>query len=180
MFITVTEFDLNIVLWIQENLRSDFLTLIFSHITSIGSVLLALMAACLILKGNDYQRFIGIVSVLSACIEVSIVNGFLKNIIARQRPFIVSDEVVPLVTILSEYSFPSGHTALAFAIALVFYRLLPKKYGIVTILIAVLVGFSRVYLGVHYPSDVFGGFLIAFITSRLAECIVVKFRGSLS
>ena len=139
MFAFITDIDLNILFWIQNNLRCDFLTMFFTHITSLGSALLVLMAAVLIFKGNRYEKFVGIASIVSAVIEVIIVNGFLKNIIARPRPFVISGEVIPLVNILSEYSFPSGHTALAFAMAIVFYRLLPKKYGVIAIFVATFV-----------------------------------------
>lgn len=175
MFFTINNIDLNILLWVQNNLRYDLLTAFFTHITSIGSILLALIAAWLILKGSRYEKFVGITSLVSAIIEVAIVNGFLKNLIARPRPLVEYGEVVPIVNILSEYSFPSGHTALAFAMAFVFYRLMPKSYGVIAIMIAAFVGISRVYLGVHYLSDVIGGIVVAYVASRIAEVVVEKF-----
>ena len=174
MFEFIATIDLNILLWVQENLRFDLVTALLEPATEVGSIVLALMAVYLMIKGQQCEKIIGITAFVSAGVEVVMVNGFLKNIIARQRPFVVSDEVMPLVNILSEFSFPSGHTALAFAMAFVLYRFLPKKYGVVAILIAMMVGFSRVYLGVHYPSDVFGGIVIAYAASKMAKVVVQR------
>ena len=170
------KFDLNILLYVQENFRTETLTFWMRQITSLGSILLALIAIYLIFKGNRREKLFGIVTVVSVLIEVAIVNGLLKNIIARPRPYDVSTELLPAIEVLSDYSFPSGHTALAFALAFVFYRYLPKKYGVLAIIIASLVGASRVHLGVHYLSDVIGGIIFAYVSVRLAEYFVTKYH----
>jgi undecaprenyl-diphosphatase len=178
MWDSFTKFDLNILLYVQEHFRTETLTFLMQQITSLGSIFLALVALWLILKGSNKERLFGIIMVVSVLIEVAIVNGFLKNFIARPRPFNVSDEILPAVDILSDYSFPSGHTALAFAMAFVFYRYLPKKYGIPAIIIASFVGLSRVQLGVHYLSDVIGGIIFAYISTRIAEYLVYKYHSN--
>lgn len=167
--------DLSILLWVQDNFRTEFLTLLMRHITSIGSIMLAILAGWFIVKGSSKERFVGITAFVSVVVEVVIVNGVLKKLLARPRPFVVTDEIVPLVNILSEFSFPSGHTALSFAMAFVFYWFLPQKYGIPAIVIATLVGVSRIYLGVHYSSDVVGGVMVAYAASQIAGFIVPKF-----
>ena len=169
------KFDLNILLYVQENFRTETLTFWMRHITNLGSVLLAIIAIWLIIKGSRKERLFGVITVASVLIEVAIVNGFLKNFIARPRPYDVSTELLPAIEVLSDYSFPSGHTALAFALAFVFYRYLPKKYGVSAIVIASLVGLSRVHLGVHYLSDVIGGIIFAYISVRIAEHLIQKY-----
>ena len=72
----------------------------------------------------------------------------------------------------TEGSFPSGHTTASFAVALVMLRMLPKKFGIPAVVLAALVAFSRLYLGVHYPTDVLAGFVIALVGSTLSVWIV--------
>lgn len=168
--------DLNILLYVQEHFRTETLTFWMRQITSLGSIFLALVAIYLIIRGTRKEKLFGIVMVVSVLIEVAIVNGFLKNVIARPRPYDVSTELLPAIEVLSDYSFPSGHTALAFALAFVFYRYLPKKYGIPAIIIASFVGISRVHLGVHYLSDVIGGVIFAYISTRIAEYVVNKYH----
>ena len=148
------------------------LLFLMQRITSLGSVFLALIVFWLIVKGSCKERVVGITAVISVVIEVVLVNGVLKHIIARPRPYVFSNDIIPTIDILSEYSFPSGHTALAFAMAFVLYRFLPKKYGVMAIGIASLVGVSRVYLGVHYLSDVIGGIVVAYVAAKFAERIV--------
>ena len=176
MWDSFAKFDLNILLYVQEHFRTETLTFWMQQITSLGSIFLAVIALWLILKGSHKERLFGIIMVVSVLVEVAIVNGFLKNFIARPRPFNVSDEILPAIDILSDYSFPSGHTALAFAMAFVFYKYLPKKYGIPAIIIASFVGLSRVHLGVHYLSDVIGGIIFAYVSTRIAEYLVSKYH----
>lgn len=169
------KFDLNIILYVQENLRTESINFWMQQITSLGSIFLALIVFWLIVRGNRNERLVGLTAVISVVFEVALVNGFLKNIVARPRPYVFSSDIIPAIDILSEYSFPSGHTALAFAMAFVLYRYLPKKYSVVAIVVASLVGVSRVYLGVHYLSDVLGGIIVAYFASRVAESVVRKF-----
>ena len=81
-----------------------------------------------------------------------ITNVCLKNLVARPRPMSV-EGLVPLIGKPTDYSFPSGHTCASFACALVLYRILPKKYGVPAVILASLIAFSRLYVGVHYPTD---------------------------
>ena len=176
MLNSFSQFDLNILLYVQEHFRTEALTFWMSQITDLGSVLLAAIAIWLIIKGGRQGKLFGILTVTSVLIEVAIVNGLLKNIIARQRPYEACNELIPAIDVLSDYSFPSGHTALAFVLAFVLYRHLPKKYGVPAIIIAILVGLSRVQLGVHYLSDVVGGIACAYIAVRIAEHLISKYK----
>lgn len=96
----------------------------------------------------------------------------LKNIVARPRPFAEIEALIPMITKPKDFSFPSGHTTASFAVALVMLRMLPKKFGIPAVVLAALVAFSRLYLGVHYPTDVLTGFVIALVGSTLSVWIV--------
>ena len=78
------------------------------------------------------------------------------------------DQIIPLITRPKDYSFPSGHTCASFAVALVCLRMLPGKWGILPVVLAGMIAFSRLYLGVHYPGDVLAGFLVALLTSTVA------------
>lgn len=89
-----------------------------------------------------------------------------KNLIHRPRPFLTIKGAFPLLTPHS-FSFPSGHATLAMAMAVVFAHHFPKARGSVYLL-AVLVGFSRIYFGVHYLSDVLAGFLLGAVIGYLS------------
>ena len=101
-------------------------------------------------------------------------NLLLKNLVARPRPFAEIEALIPLIAKPTDFSFPSGHTTASFAVALVMVRMLPKKIGVPAVAVATLVAFSRLYLGVHYPTDVLVGLLVAAIGSSLSVWFMRK------
>ena len=100
-------------------------------------------------------------------IKAFVVHLLLKKMMKRKRPFIANDKIIPIGRIPQDNSWPSGHTAIVFACAILFCVELPLSVGLSSLLLAVLVGISRVYLGVHYPTDVIGGIVIAVILNLL-------------
>ncbi|SFR69002.1 phosphatase PAP2 family protein [Anaeromicropila populeti] len=157
MITTITELDQNILLWIQEYLRTPVLTKIMQMITVLGdnAIIWTLIGFGLVFYAK-YRR-VGFVVNLSVMLEMFVVNQFLKNIFARTRPFVAMEELEHLTRAPHSYSFPSGHTASSFAAAMVLFLMLPRKYGISALCLAALIGFSRIYLGVHYLTDVLAG-----------------------
>lgn len=93
-----------------------------------------------------------------ACCAV-IGNLILKNLVARSRPFFFNTAVDLLISVPTDYSFPSGHTMSSFTAAVILYHA-DKRLGIPALILAFLIAFSRLYLYVHFPSDVIAGALI--------------------
>lgn len=86
----------------------------------------------------------------------------LKNLVARPRPFDVDPEIVVIIPKPSDFSFPSGHTLTAFASAFAVLSF-DRRLGISALVTASLIAFSRMYLYVHFPTDILGGILLAFV-----------------
>lgn len=170
--------EADILLWIQNNIRNDVLTSIFKFVTTLGNagiIWIVLSVGLLIPKKT---RHVGILALVSLVFSALINNVILKNVVARTRPYDVIEGLTSLVGAQKDYSFPSGHTGSAFAAAIVMFRGLPKKYGIPILVFACLMGLSRLYVGVHYPSDVLGGALIgtgiALLTYWLGTLVMEK------
>ncbi len=89
-------------------------------------------------------------------------NLILKNLVARERPCWIDSDILMLISIPEDYSFPSGHT-LASTISAVILMQEDKKLGIPAVILAVLIAFSRMYLFVHFPTDILGGLLLGLV-----------------
>ncbi|MBO5454413.1 MAG: phosphatase PAP2 family protein [Clostridia bacterium] len=120
------------------------------------------------------HRRTGIRILISLTIGIIIGNGILKPLIARTRPFYVLG-IEPVVKAPQDFSFPSGHTQAAFAFATSVF-VSHKKQGIFCLVLATIVGFSRLYLLVHYPTDIVFGAILGISWGMLAESIINKFH----
>ena len=169
----MNQFEVSILLWIQENLRGvlDGFWVFITHLGDGGYLWIAIGVALLLFKKT---RSVGISVLLALLINLCITNISLKNIIARPRPFNVNPELMTPIKHPSSFSFPSGHTSGSFTAALVLFHLMPKKIGVPAVVLATMIGFSRMYVGVHYPTDVLGGIVVGIIASTVA-ILVVRF-----
>ena len=166
-FAQFSEYDISLLRLIHHNrfsLLDDVLYLI-SFTTSFVSIalLIGILSTSIKLKSTEIRnKFFKILTVLL----VSATLGWtLKNSIFRERPFVNYPDIVKLSEAGSS-SFPSGHTIEAFAIALAFSTLFPRRKFIVPVFIwASLVAYSRMALGVHYPADVIAGIIIGVLIS---------------
>ena len=165
---SVQNLDGEILLQIQQHLRTDMLTPLMKIVTFLGNGGWFWILCAVVLLAIPKTRKTGYAAVLSLIFGVIVTNLLLKNIVARPRPFAEIEALIPLIAKPTDFSFPSGHTTASFAVALVMLRMLPKKIGIPAVVLAALVAFSRLYLGVHYPTDVLAGFVVALVGSSLA------------
>lgn len=122
--------DGNILLFIQEAIRSPVLDPVMKVITSLGNAGILWILLTVLLLIPKQTRRVGMISALALLASLLVSNILIKNLVARTRPYNAIAALIPIVPKPSEFSFPSGHTASSFASATVFYRKLPKKYGI--------------------------------------------------
>jgi undecaprenyl-diphosphatase len=161
--------DGNILLWIQEFIRNPILTPIVVFITGLGNGGRIWILISLLLLIPKKTRKIGIMSIAALLGSLLINNLLLKNLVARTRPYEVIENLQLLVNPAHDYSFPSGHTGSSFASAMVLYQELPKKYGVPAIILAVLIALSRLYVGIHYPSDVLVGAITGILIAKIVS-----------
>ncbi len=164
----IMQLDQNILYWIQENLRNDFLSPFFTFITRLGNSGFIWLLTAFVLLGVKKYRHYGAALLFSLIISSILVDEILKNMFCRVRPFNAMPGLIALIPKPGSYSFPSGHTTTAFAAATVIARCLPKKIGVTGYLLAVLIAFSRMYLGVHYPTDVLTGMILGVLIGEVS------------
>ena len=177
-------FDLPILDWIQANLKSAFLNEVMPIITMFGDGGIFWIACAVILLCIPKTRKTGLGMAFALIMGLIVCNITLKPLVGRIRPYDFQEKlgvVIPLLTErMHDFSFPSGHTIASFEAATVLL-INNKKLGIPAMILAVLIAFSRLYLYVHYPTDVifsvFAGILFAFLGNWLAGKVMTRFPG---
>lgn len=166
--------DKAIVDFIHYGLQCKALDFIMPKITLLGDAGLVWIVISVILISNKKYRKIGFSCILALIISALFTDVTIKQFIQRARPITQYPITNPLIKIPSTFSFPSGHTSSSFAAAWVLYRRM-DKYKVLYLILAVAIAFSRMYLYVHYPSDVIGGILVGIISATLAMVLVNKY-----
>ena len=165
--------ELSILDWIQT-LHTPFLDKIMVFITRLGDAGIIWIVLSIVLLLIPKTRKSGAVMVVALVVDVLLCNIVLKNLVARTRPYDVTTGVHLLVAKLHDYSFPSGHTAASFASVTALYLAGEKKLWKFALVLACLIAISRLYLYVHYPTDVLGGILFGVISGYLGYRKVLK------
>lgn len=159
--------DLDIVLWIQHNLRSQLWDTVFASVTHAMDFSVLALAIGVILLIPKRTRTMGAAVLIATVLAAVIGTGMMKLMISRPRPFEVYPYIEPLVTAARMTSFPSGHTAGIFAAATAAY-FYNRKTGATLMLAGVLIAFTRLYCFVHFPTDVLAGLLLGTICGGMA------------
>lgn len=165
--------ELEILYWFQS-WHTPVLDRLMLFITSLADhgLLWIVLGVVMLCRKND--RKTGINLLLSLLLSLLVGNIFLKNIIMRPRPCWIDPSVPMLLPAPLDYSFPSAHTMHSFAAAFsVFFH--HKKAGIIFLIVASLIAFSRMYLFVHFPTDIAGGLIIGTLDAYLIYKSVQKF-----
>ncbi len=163
-------FDWAILDFVQ-GLRTPFGDWLMPWFGALGEFGFIWIVLTLILLIIPKTRRVGIVLALALLIDVLTVDVFIKHLVARPRPFILNPSVELIVDPPSSYSFPSGHSAVSFAAAsaLFFAR---SKLWIPAGILAACIAFSRIYVYVHYPTDVLAGIALGILIGYVANKIV--------
>jgi undecaprenyl-diphosphatase len=186
MFEAITQWDMSVIDFLYENMRNPILDVFFSSITRLGDAgIFWILCAVVCLITKKYRKM-GVMVGLALLIGLIIGNGIVKNAVGRMRPYEKYDQIHQtvngrdtLVGPQSDKSFPSGHTQGSFAAATVLFIILKKK-GIPFMVLASLIGFSRLYLYVHYPTDVIVGMIFgiswAIISVKIVNYVYKKYN----
>ncbi len=169
--------ELAILDFINRYLTVDFLNPIFKIITYSGNNGLIFIIVSLLFLFNKKTRKFGICLLISLGIGALITNLFLKDYVARIRPYEFRD-IVLLIKEPTDFSFPSGHTTAAFAFGFVFlkekFTINNYKIYVYVMIYSSLMAFSRLYFYVHYPSDILFGIIIGYVASFVSIFLVNK------
>jgi undecaprenyl-diphosphatase len=175
--IALSDFDINILRLIYHNriVALDNTLYYISFTATFVSIGLLLTILINSLKTKSKPLRVVFFKILAVFIVAATLSLTLKTIIIRDRPFISYPDIEKLSEAGSS-SYPSGHTIEAFAIAVAFSILIPKRKFIIPVFIwASVVAYSRMALGVHYPSDVLSGVIIGSFIGWLVPWSINKF-----
>ena len=168
----IQNIDNSILQFIQINMRSSIMDKVMPLITDLGNgAIIWMLIAIVFLINKKYRRY-GLMIIVALMLCFIVGNLSIKPLVARVRPF----NAAPLLDGLlikqpTDFSFPSGHTMCSFASGVVIFYM-NRRLGIFALIISSLIGFSRLYLYVHYPSDVLLGAIIGILLGIISIIIV--------
>jgi len=168
--------DKIILNFLYDNFSCPVLDKIMVFITWLGNIGWIWIAAALLFILFKKHRELGIIMILSLLLALLVGNALMKPLFQRERPFINAPQINLLISAPADYSFPSGHAFSSFAAATVIW-LYKKRWGIYAVTLAALISFSRLYLYVHYPTDVLAGIILGICAAIASYKIYVFKRG---
>ena len=172
----IQQFDSKLLFFIHDIVQCDFFDNVMPLITSLGNggAFWIIVALVLLLRRDTRKSGAAVAVSMALCFAFG--NLWLKNFIARPRPYTVDPSIMLLVKPSVEpYSFPSGHTMNSFSAAFAL-MLRDESHWRAAILLAELIAFSRIYLMMHYPLDIVGGIIVAFIAAHIANRCITFFE----
>lgn len=175
----MNEFEIKILDFIREHLACPFLDAVMPVITSLAKGGIIWIIAAVLLLIFKKTRKTGVSVALALIGGLIIGNLILKNVVGRIRPYDFNEGIEILVARLSDFSFPSGHTLASFEAATVL-MIRDKRLGVPALVLAVIIAFSRLYLYVHYPTDVLAGIILGVFIGIFACKAVDKLESRLS
>lgn len=158
------------------SLHTPFLDALMCAVTKLGNggvfwILLAVLLLCI-----KKYRPCGLAVACALLCSVTFGNGIIKNVVQRARPCWINEAIQPLLLVANptDFSFPSGHSMASFAAATALL-LTNRKMGIAATVLAACIAFTRLYLYVHWPTDVLCGILLGIVWGLMGYAIAKRF-----
>lgn len=170
---SINKTDIKLFYIFNKSIKCSFFDRTFPYITELGGPCFTMIFPVILLlfgRDNNNIKAAGykcMISLASSHIFIRI----MKKIFGRERPFLKLSNVNALKLNLKDHSFPSGHTTATFSLNVTMALVFPQL-ALFFIAIAILVGISRIYIGVHYPTDVIGGIIVGTTFALLCSSIL--------
>lgn len=158
---------------IQE-IRTTFLDVFMSNVTKLGNVGFIWILLTIILLVIPKTRKSGVILAAALIVDLILCNVILKPLVARIRPFDVNTAIQLIIAKPQDYSFPSRHTAASVASVVALYLAGEKRLWKIALILACFIAFSRMYLYVHYPTDVLGGAVVGVISGYIGYKVTLR------
>lgn len=152
------------ILYRLQEMHTAFLNPVMIFVTTLGNGGFIWILTAAVLLFFQKTRKCGFLMLLTMAVCLVVGNLCIKNIVQRPRPFHLDTGITLLIQNPGEYSFPSGHTMHSFAAATVIF-LHNRKAGAAALVLAAMIAFSRMYLFVHFPTDILGGAIIGVLAA---------------
>ena len=156
--------EIQILNWLQ-GLHTPILDKLMCMITHLGDAGIIWIILAIVMILIPKTRKSGVIVAAALVVDVLLCNVILKNLVGRIRPFDVNTSVQLLISKPKDFSFPSGHTAASFSSVAALYLAGEKKLWKPALVLAILIAFSRMYLYVHYPTDILGGIIFGILSA---------------
>lgn len=169
MLSQIRHWDGVVLRWIADHLRTPLLNGLMCAYTTLGdhgAFFIVLSLLCLMFRSS---RRVGAAGLSALALGAVVTNLTLKPLVARSRPWLVLEGFEVLMHSSDPYSFPSGHTCAAFAFCVAVAAMVPHGWvKLVAVVAAVLMGYTRLHVGVHFPSDVLMGAVVGICCGLVA------------
>ncbi len=166
----IQEIDFAILDAVQEHLRCGWLDAVMVFVTYLGGCLPFLLPLMMISKKH---RYCGLAVMSAVFAAILLTECVIKPIFMRERPFLQNPDIILAIPKPDNFSFPSSHASVSFAASTALFQK-NKLWGIVGICLSAVTAFSRVYLYVHFPSDVLVGAILGTVIGVISLLIFKK------
>ena len=169
----IQSIDNTILLFIQDYLRCGFTNAIMIFFSTIGTAGLIWITAGVAMAITKKYRRTGILLLICLAATWLLNDLVVKNLIQRPRPYLALSELKVLVPLRTDFSFPSGHTSTSFACAFVVTRVNGRRW-VWAYLVAAMIALSRLFVGIHYPSDVLAGAVFGTLSAAVVSVLALR------